>query len=94
MNTFSVRPEMVSNLASDIATDVQGISEALDDLDSQVRSLISNWDGSAQEAYHTAQAQWTQDLQEMNTILSQISSATSTISQQYVESDNRSAARF
>ncbi|MBT1181087.1 WXG100 family type VII secretion target [Bifidobacterium sp. CP2] len=94
VGSISVRPQMVDTLSSDIANDAQGIAQELDTLDSEVRSLIDQWDGAAQEAYHRAQTDWTNKLQEMNQILGQISQATSQIAQQYVESDNRSAQRF
>ena len=69
-------------------------SSELDTLDTQVKSLIEQWDGAAREAYHQAQRDWNGKLQEMNQILGQISQATSQIAQQYVESDARSAGRF
>ena len=56
--------------------------------------MIEQWDGAAREAYHQAQRDWNDKLQEMNQILGQISQATSQIAQQYVESDARSAGRF
>ncbi|MBM6747167.1 WXG100 family type VII secretion target [Bifidobacterium adolescentis] len=94
VSSFSVRPEQVDVLSSDIANDAKGIARELDNLDNQVKSLIEQWDGSAREAYHQAQRDWTSKLQEMNQILGQISQATSQIAQQYVESDARSAGRF
>ena len=90
VSSFSVRPEQVDVLASDIAADAKSIAQELENLNSQVSALIGQWDGSAREAYHQAQRK----LQEMNQILGQISQATSQIAQQYVESDARSAGRF
>ncbi|MBT1174546.1 WXG100 family type VII secretion target [Bifidobacterium sp. LC6] len=94
MSAISVRPQMVESLSADIANDAKGIAQELDNLQNEVKTLIGEWDGSAQEAYHRAQQDWTTKLQEMNQILGQISQVTSEIAQQYVESDNRSAARF
>ena len=91
---FSVRPEQVDVLSADIANDAKGIAQELDNLDTQVKSLIEQWDGAAREAYHQAQRDCNGKLQEMNQILGQISQATSQIAQQYVESDARSAGRF
>ena len=81
VSSFSVRPEQVDVLASDIAADAKSIAQELENLNSQVSALIGQWDGSAREAYHQAQRNW-------------ISQATSQIAQQYVESDARSAGRF
>lgn len=94
VSSFSVRPEQVDVLSADIANDAKGIAQELDNLDTQVKSLIEQWDGAAREAYHQAQHDWNGKLQEMNQILGQISQATSQIAQQYVESDARSAGRF
>ena len=94
MSSISVRPQMVDSLSTDIANDAKGIGQELENLDAEVRTLLDPWDGAAQEAYHRAQNDWTTKLQEMNQILGQISQATAEIAQQYVESDNRSAARF
>lgn len=94
VSSFSVRPEQVDVLSADIANDAKGIAQELDNLDTQVKSLIEQWDGAAREAYHQAHRDWNGKLQEMNQILGQISQATSQIAQQYVESDARSAGRF
>ena len=94
VSSFSVRPEQVDVLSADIANDAKGIAQELDNLDTQVKSLIEQWDGAAREAYHQAKRDWNGKLQEMNQILGQISQATSQIAQQYVESDARSAGRF
>ena len=91
VSSFSVRPEQVDFLASDIAADAKSIAQELENLNSQVSALIGQ---SAREAYHQAQRNWDGKLQEMNQILGQISQATSQIAQQYVESDARSAGRF
>ena len=94
VSSFSVRPEQVDVLSADIANDAKGIAQELDNLDTQVKSLIEQWDGAVRAAYHQAQRDWNGKLQEMNQILGQISQATSQIAQQYVESDARSAGRF
>lgn len=69
VSSFSVRPEQVDVLSADIANDAKGIAQELDNLDTQVKSLIEQWDGAAREAYHQAQRDWNGKLQEMNQIL-------------------------
>ena len=58
VSSFSVRPEQVDVLASDIAADAKSIAQELENLNSQVSALIGQWDGSAREAYHQAQLGW------------------------------------
>ena len=55
MSSISVRPQMVDSLSADIANDAKGIGQELENLDAEVRTLIDQWDGAAQEAYHRAQ---------------------------------------
>ena len=49
VSSFSVRPEQVDVLSADIANDAKGIAQELDNLDTQVKSLIEQWDGAARE---------------------------------------------
>ena len=56
VSSFSVRPEQVDVLASDIAADAKSIAQELENLNSQVSALIGQWDGSAREAYHQRNA--------------------------------------
>lgn len=44
VSSFSVRPEQVDVLSADIANDAKGIAQELDNLDTQVKSLIEQWD--------------------------------------------------
>lgn len=94
MESMSVKPAQVTELASQIRSGASGIQSQLDELDSEVSKLKAQWSGAAQDAYNTAHAQWTQSLQSMNELLQRIASATDEISQGYVTSDNSSAGRF
>lgn len=69
MSSISVRPQMVDSLSTDIANDAKGIGQELENLDAEVRTLIDQWDGAAQEAYHRAQNDWTTKLQEITRFL-------------------------
>lgn len=94
MESMSVKPAQVTELASQIRSGATGIQSQLDDLDSEVSKLRESWSGDAQDSYNTAHAEWTKSLQSMNELLQRIAAATEEISQGYVSSDNSSAGRF
>ena len=94
MESMSVRPEQVTVLAGEIDRGANGIQNELDQLDSQVKTLIGQWDGAAQQSYHVAQTEWNKSLTAIRELLTQFAGKTREISSQYVDSDNRSARHF
>jgi 6 kDa early secretory antigenic target len=94
MGSISVRPEQVIALAGQIRNGSAGIRSRLDELESKVGALRASWDGEAQVAYDTAQAQWTQSLNRLNELLQQIAGKTEEIAQGYVSTDKSAAGRF
>lgn len=94
MESFAVTPEQVNQLSAEIRNGATGIKGELDQLDNQVKQLISQWDGAAQQAYHQAQLQWSKSLTEIQQLLDNIATKTQEISSQYVQSDKSSAGRF
>lgn len=94
MESMSVKPAMVVELSGQIRTGANGIRSELEQLDAAVSKLRGSWSGQAQEAYDTAQRQWTQSLTELNLLLEQIAGKTDEMAQLYTQSDNQSATRF
>jgi WXG100 family type VII secretion target len=91
---MSVRPEQVIALAGQIRTGAAGIRTRLEELEAEVGTLRSSWDGEAQAAYDQAQAKWTQSLARLNELLQQIAGKTEEIAQGYVSTDKSAAGRF
>ncbi|MDR0951210.1 MAG: WXG100 family type VII secretion target [Candidatus Ancillula sp.] len=94
ISTFTVQPEQVHQLSQDIATGANKVQAELETLDGKVKTLMSQWSGAAQEAYHTSQAKWLQTLGELRELLTKISTATDQIGSLYSSTDNKSAQLF
>lgn len=94
MESMSVRPEQVTQLAGSIRTGATGIRNELDELDKKVAKLRASWNGQAQASYDEAQLQWNKSIGELQQLLAQISTKTEEISNSYVNTDNQAAKRF
>jgi 6 kDa early secretory antigenic target len=94
MQSMSVDPAQVINLAGQIRNGSNGIRAELDKLDAEVSKLKASWGGEAQQSYDAAQRSWNQSVSEMQALLTQIATKTEDISQQYTQSDASSAGRF
>ena len=61
-------------------------------LESQLRSSLSRWDGSAQAAYYQAQTQWNAAMANMAQILSQLGAVIGTANDNYLNAESRNTA--
>lgn len=84
----------IQALAADIKQQSQSIQSHLDELASKVSQLIANWDGDAREAYTTAKTQWDSKMEEINTILEELSMKVDEAGMQYQATEAKNAARF
>ncbi len=55
----------------------------LDDLDGKLKGSLSQWEGSAQTAYHTAKAQWDQAAQHMAMVMNKLGGVIGTAHENY-----------
>nr|WP_239684069.1 WXG100 family type VII secretion target [Leucobacter musarum] len=94
MQSMSVQTAQVSALSGQIRNGAQGIRSEIERLESEVAKLRGAWSGEAQNSYDVAQRQWTQSLNELQSLLERISSNTEQIAQAYNASDARNAGRF
>jgi early secretory antigenic target protein ESAT-6 len=91
---MTVNLARVNQLSGDLQNGSKDIAGILETLDGQVKTLIGSWEGAAQNSYHEAQKQWDASLKRINELLAKISTAVSTISGQYADTDKSNAARF
>lgn len=56
-------------------------------LEAQLRSSLSQWAGSAQEAYYTQQAQWNSAMAHMEQVLAQLGVVVGTANQNYQQAE-------
>lgn len=85
----------IQNLSSEMNASSQEIQSSLDQLESEIEGkLLANWDGDAQQSYHSAQTQWNSDAAEMNGVLAEMSVKTDEAGVQYQATEAKNAARF
>lgn len=80
--------------SNDLGMAAQRIAGRLDQLETDLRPLRSQWSGAAQESYRVAQIAWDQAMGEMVELLRQISADVATSNRAYRRADQRGAARF
>lgn len=84
----------LATASSDLRTAAERINGRLQELDNDLRPLASQWAGAAQESYRLARDAWTTAMQEMVTLLTDVSTAVATSNDAYRTADQRGAARF
>lgn len=94
MQSMSVDPAFVHNTADQLMANSREITRSLNELDAEVKSLLGQWSGSAQEAYHVAQREWTASTTKMNDLLERISRSTHEMAGGYTTSDRKAAGYF
>jgi 6 kDa early secretory antigenic target len=76
--------------------DFQGTYNSLqgtiDTLDSQLRTNLDQWEGSAQEAYYAAKAKWDNAMSNMQGVLNQIAAVIGTASDNYQHAESANTA--
>src|SRR5699024_635103 len=91
---FKANFESISTAGSDIVGGANKIEQQLNDMDSRLRPLQSDWTGSASEAYEQARATWTTTINEMKQLLAEIGAAVTESGQDYQQTDTANARRF
>ncbi len=72
---------------SDFANIYSQLTNRVQDLEGQLRTNLSRWDGSAQQAYHAAQAQWNAAMADMATVLNQLSAVIGVAHENYTTTE-------
>ena len=80
--------------AQDLADAVKKIDDRLNQLESELAPLRSDWTGNAQQAYVVAKTKWDTAMQEMKTLLAETSTAVVHSNAEYRAADARGAASF
>jgi 6 kDa early secretory antigenic target len=71
-----------------------GLSSTVNELDAQLRSNLSTWDGQAQEAYYQAKAVWDNAIADMGMVIQNLSSVIGTANDNYQLTETSNAAMF
>ena len=91
---ITVKPSNMDELVKLLSDSVSNIDDALDTLRNDVNGLLNRWSGEAQLAYYDVQSQWMVSMAELKEILSQVSSTTEEIKNDYVQTDASIAGMF
>ncbi|MGC0142974.1 MULTISPECIES: WXG100 family type VII secretion target [unclassified Pseudactinotalea] len=91
---FKANFESISTAGADIVNGANKIEQQLNDMDTQLRPLQSDWTGAASDAYEQARATWTQTINEMKQLLAEIGAAVTQSGQDYQTTDSQNANRF
>jgi early secretory antigenic target protein ESAT-6 len=78
--------------ASEFASTYAQVVSTVDNLDSQLRSSLSTWTGSAQAAYYEAKSKWDQAIADMAAVIQSMGQVVDTANQNFqgAETANRS----
>ena len=71
-----------------------GLSSTVNDLDGQLRSSLSSWDGQAQQAYYQAKAIWDKAIADMGMVIQNLSQVIGTANTNYQGAEQANAAMF
>ena len=77
---------------ADFQRTYSSLQSEVSSLESQLRSSLSRWDGSAQTAYYQAQAQWNAAMANMAQMLSQLGTVIGAASSNYMNAESRNTA--
>lgn len=71
-----------------------GLSSTVSNLQSQLQGNLADWQGSAQLAYHEAQAVWNQAVADMGAVISAMSSVIGAANENYQNAERTNASMF
>lgn len=85
--------ETIAQAAQSVNQTQNNLNQKLQDLQSMLRPIVSDWTGTAAEAYQAKQRQWDQAQTDLNTVLQNVSKVLETANDAYrqTESSNTSA---
>jgi 6 kDa early secretory antigenic target len=74
---------------ADFASVYQQLQSTLTTLESQLQSSLTEWTGSAQQAYYAAKAKWDAAAADMATVVSSLSQVVGTANSNYINTESK-----
>lgn len=71
-----------------------GLISTINDLDSQLRGSLGDWEGSAQTAYYQAKAVWDKAIADMGMVIQGLSQVIGTANVNYQQAETTNAGMF
>lgn len=84
----------VSNLASQIGSQVSQIEQELDELKAAITKLAAAWTGGANEAFTQIQTSWNNSAQDLQGVLNRIAAAVQAAHDSYVSTENSNTSAW
>ena len=84
----------LAEAAQTIQSTYNSLNEKLNDLESQLRPMVSTWTGSASENYQVQQQKWNQAQTDMNNVLQAISKAVEAAHDAYTQTESSNAGAW
>jgi WXG100 family type VII secretion target len=94
MSEIKVSFAQLDGAASTINATMSTLSQALDQLDNDLKPLIATWTGQAAVEYLARKAQWQRAQTDMNTVLGQIGKAVAIANENYRAVERANTARW
>jgi len=79
---------------SDFQSAYNGLVSTVNDLDSQLRSKLSSWDGQAQAAYYQAKTTWDNAISDMGLVIQGLSRVIGNANSNYQATETANASMF
>jgi 6 kDa early secretory antigenic target len=71
-----------------------GLTSTINDLDAQLRGNLSDWEGSAQQAYYQAKAVWDKAIADMGLVIQGLSQVIGTANTNYQDAERTNSSMF
>ncbi|MBM6404231.1 WXG100 family type VII secretion target [Phycicoccus sp. CSK15P-2] len=84
----------IDALVADMQQGLDGINTRLEDMKSDLDKYVSQWDGSAREAYSQAQRDWEKQIQECRQLLNDVRTAVISSKEDYMAGEQRNTQRW
>lgn len=81
----------LAEAAQTIQSTYNNLNQKLNDLQSQLRPVVSTWSGAASENYQVQQQKWDQAQQDLNTVLQAIGKAVEAAHDAYTQTETANA---
>jgi 6 kDa early secretory antigenic target len=84
----------LEDLQANLKTAHETMETATNDLEQQLEAKLTDWQGSAQEAYYAAKQEWEKALQEFNDIIMSLNGAVAQIQEGLQTTEQANAQSF
>ena len=94
MSDMKVDFSALSTASGDIVSGANKLESILGSMDQSLQPLRANWTGQAAASYEGSKAKWTNAINDMKMLLTDIGKAVGTSNEDYQSTENRNAARW